>query len=107
MTQPFSIGLFLARVLPGSHITMEHMRVGNGIWMPQHIEIRAAAKIFFIKSLIIDKVLIYLDYRPAQTAPLPSGETGRSREHEGFGLVSESAAPKHRITPHSFATSRV
>jgi len=25
------IGLFPARVLPGSHITMEQMRVGNGI----------------------------------------------------------------------------
>ena len=31
VTQPLSIGLFLARVLPGSHITMEQMRVGNGI----------------------------------------------------------------------------
>ena len=65
--QPFSIGLFLARVLPGSRITMEQVRVGDGIWMPKYIEIRAAAKIFFIKSLIIDKVMTYSDYRPAQT----------------------------------------
>jgi hypothetical protein len=71
--QPFSIGLFLARVLPGSRITMEQVRVGDGIWMPQHIEIRAAAKIFFIKSLIIDKVLIYSGYGPAQTGITATG----------------------------------
>ena len=28
--QPFSIGLFLARVLPGSHITMEQVRSVTG-----------------------------------------------------------------------------
>ena len=65
VTQPFSMGLFLARVLPGSHITMEQTRVDEGIWMPQHVEIRAAAKIFFIKSLVIDQVLTYSEYRLA------------------------------------------
>lgn len=63
--QPFSIGLFLARVLRGSHITMEQTRVDGGIWMPAHIEIRAAAKIFFFKSLVIDRVLTYSGYRLA------------------------------------------
>ena len=66
VTQPFSMGLFLARVLPGSHITMEQTRVDGGIWMPQHVEIRAAAKIFFIKSLVIDQVLTYSEYRLAE-----------------------------------------
>ncbi len=36
--QPFSIGLFLVRVLSGSHITMEQTRVDRGIWMPEHVE---------------------------------------------------------------------
>jgi hypothetical protein len=71
--QPFSIGLFLARVLRGSHITMEQTRVDGGIWMPQHIEIRAAAKIFFFKSLVIDRVLTYSDYRLAEGG-VPSAE---------------------------------
>jgi hypothetical protein len=66
--QPFSIGLFLARVLRGSHITMEQTRVDGGIWMPEQIEIRAAAKIFFIKSLVIDRVLSYSEYRLAEAA---------------------------------------
>ena len=60
--QPFSMGLFLARVLRGSHITMEQTRVDDGIWMPEHVEVRAAAKIFFVKSLVIDRVLTWSEY---------------------------------------------
>jgi hypothetical protein len=62
--QAFSMGLFFARVLRGSHITMEQTRVDEGIWMPQHIEVRAAAKILFFKSLVIDRVLTYTEYSP-------------------------------------------
>ena len=71
--QPFSIGLFLARVLRGSHITMEQTRVDGGIWMPEHVEIRAAAKIFFIKSRVIDRVLNYSDYRLAEAGVPTTG----------------------------------
>ena len=67
--QPFSMGLFLARVLRGSHITMEQTRVDDGIWMPERVEVRAAAKIFFVKSLVIDRVLTYSEYRPAEALP--------------------------------------
>jgi hypothetical protein len=66
--QPFSMGLFLARVLRGSHITMEQARVDNGIWMPERVEVRAAAKIFFIKSLVVERVLTYSEYRLAQAS---------------------------------------
>jgi hypothetical protein len=71
--QPFSIGLFLARVLRGSHITLEQTRVDGGIWMPQHIGIRAAAKIFFFKSLVIDRVQTYSDYRLAEAGVSAAG----------------------------------
>jgi hypothetical protein len=72
--QPFSIGLFLARVLAGSHITMEQTRIDGGIWMPEHIEMRAAAKIFFVKSLVIDRILTYSDYRLAgASTPMARG----------------------------------
>jgi len=64
--QPFSMGLFLARVLRGSHITMEQTDVEKGLWLPEHIEVRAAAKIFFIMSLVIDRVLTYSEYLPPQ-----------------------------------------
>ncbi len=64
VTQPFSMGLFLARVLRGSHITMEQTRLDEGLWLPGHIEVRADAKILFIKILVIDRVLSYSQYSP-------------------------------------------
>ena len=71
--QPFSMGLFLARVLPGSHITMEQARIADGIWMPAHVEVRAAARIFFVKSLVIEHALTYSEYQlPQKGAPTES-----------------------------------
>lgn len=67
VTQPFSMGLFFARVLRGSRITMEQQYVNEGLWMPEHVEVRAAAKILFIKSLVIDRVLTYSEYSPPPT----------------------------------------
>jgi hypothetical protein len=66
--QPFSMGFFLARVQPGSHITMEQTRVDDGMWMPKLIQVRAAAKIFFLKNLAIEKVLRYSEYARSQPA---------------------------------------
>ena len=63
VTQPFSLGLFLARVLQGSHITMEQTRVDEGIWMPQRVEVRAAARILFVKSLVIERAVTYSEYK--------------------------------------------
>ncbi len=65
--KPFSMGLFLVRLLCGSHITMEETRV-NGVWMPERVEVRAAAKIFFVKSLVIERVLTYSEYRLVQAS---------------------------------------
>jgi hypothetical protein len=68
------MGLFLARVQRGSHITMEQTRVADGIWMPERIEVRASAKILFLKSLVFDKILTYSDYRLAQNEVLVAAE---------------------------------
>jgi hypothetical protein len=64
---PFSMGLFLVRLLPGSQIKMEQTRIDDGIWMPERVEVQALAKIFFVKSLSIDRVMIFSDYRLPQT----------------------------------------
>ncbi len=61
--QPISIGLFVARILPGSHITMEQTRVDGTIWAPEQVEVRAAAKILLVKSLVVERVLTYSGYR--------------------------------------------
>ncbi len=75
--QPFSMGLFLARVLPGSHIKMDQIRVADGVWLPERVEVRASAKIFFVKSLVIDKILTYSDYRLAQNGMFATAGTAR------------------------------
>jgi hypothetical protein len=69
VTQSFSMGLFVARVERGSHIIMEQTSVGDGVWVPKRIEIRATARILFVKSLDIDRILTYSDYRPAADGP--------------------------------------
>jgi hypothetical protein len=71
--QPFSMGLFLVRLLRGSHITMEQTRVDGGIWMPERVEVRAAAKIFFVKSLVIDRILTYSEYKLPQAGLATTG----------------------------------
>jgi hypothetical protein len=69
VTQSFSLGLILARVERGSHIIMEQTCVGESVWVPKRVEIRATARILFLKSLDIRRTLTYTDYRPASDGP--------------------------------------
>jgi hypothetical protein len=81
VTQSFSMGLFVARVQRGSHIVLEQKNVGDAVWMPQRLEVRASARIFFLKSLAIsfiicsrliprvEKNFTYSDYRPEADGP--------------------------------------
>ncbi len=62
VTQSFSMGLFVARVQRGSHIVLEQTCVADGVWVPKRLEVRASARILFLKSLDIDRILIYSDY---------------------------------------------
>jgi len=70
VTQTFSLGLFVARVLRGSHITMEQSSFDDGIWLPKRIELRASTKILFVKSYDINRILTYSDYQLPQPAAL-------------------------------------
>src|ERR1700745_2319648 len=65
VTQSFSMGLFVARVQRGSQITLEQTCVGDAVWVPKRLEMRASAKIFLLKSFDIARILTYSDYRPA------------------------------------------
>jgi hypothetical protein len=62
VTQSFSMGLFVARVLRGSRIILEQTCVGDSVWVPKRLEVRASARIVFLKSLDIDRILTYSDY---------------------------------------------
>jgi hypothetical protein len=65
VTQSFSMGLFVARVQRGSHIILEQTSVGDGVWVPKRLEMRASARILFLKSLDIERILSYSDYLPS------------------------------------------
>jgi hypothetical protein len=65
VTQAFLMGLFVARVQRGSHIVMEQMLVGDGVWVPKRVEIRASARIFFVKSFEMDRIYTYSEYFPS------------------------------------------
>ena len=69
VTQSFSIGLLVARVQRGSHIIMEQTCVGDAVWVPKRVEMKASAKILFLKSLDLERILTYSDYRPAVGGP--------------------------------------
>jgi hypothetical protein len=69
VTQSFSMGLFVARVQRGSHIILEQTCVGDAVWVPKRLEVRASARILFLKSLDIDRILTYSDYRRAADGP--------------------------------------
>jgi hypothetical protein len=57
VTQSFSVGLFVARVGRGSHIILEQMNVGEAVWVPKRVEVRASARILFLKSLDVNRTL--------------------------------------------------
>jgi hypothetical protein len=69
VTQSFSMGLFVARVQRGSHIVMEQISVGDAVWVPKRLEVRASARILFLKSLDIERILTYSDYYPEADGP--------------------------------------
>jgi hypothetical protein len=62
VTQAFSMALFVARVLPGTHITLQEARLGKDVWVPKRMEVRASARILFLKRLEIDRILSYFNY---------------------------------------------
>jgi hypothetical protein len=61
--ESFSIGLFLVRLLRGSLVTIEQSRVEDGVWLPLRVDVRATAKILLVKSVVIERLLTYSDYR--------------------------------------------
>jgi hypothetical protein len=69
VTQSFTMGLFVARVLRGSHILMEQTRVTESVWVPRRLEMHASAKILFLKSIDMQRILTYSDYRPGADGP--------------------------------------
>jgi len=75
--EPISIGLIFARVQPGSHIVFEQTRVNDGIWLPKRVQVRADARILFVKTYQADEIFTYSDYRPAHAREVASSSGAR------------------------------
>jgi hypothetical protein len=69
VTQSFSMGLFVARVQRGSHIILKQISVSDAVWVPKRLEVRASARILFLKSLDTERILTYSDYYPEADGP--------------------------------------
>ncbi len=63
------MGLFIARVQLGSRIMLEQKNVGDAVWVPQRLEVQASARILLLKSLTIERIFTYSDYRPEADGP--------------------------------------
>jgi hypothetical protein len=69
VTQSFSMGLFVARVQRGSRIVLEQTNVGDAVWVPERMEVRGSARILCLKSLTVERIFTYSDYRLEADGP--------------------------------------
>jgi hypothetical protein len=65
VTDSFALGLFVARVQRGSRLTLEQLSLGDAVWLPKRIELRAGARVLFVKNFDVHRILTYSDYRLA------------------------------------------
>jgi len=63
------MGLFVARVQRGSRIVLEQTNLGDAVWVPQRLEARGSARILFLKSLTVERIFTYSDYRLEADGP--------------------------------------
>jgi hypothetical protein len=60
--KPVSIAGFLARVEPGTEFELEQMRISDGVWLPQHFQIRSRSSILFFFHHHINEDDTFFDY---------------------------------------------
>jgi len=57
-----TFGLFLAKLDKGAHFTIEQARINDEIWLPQHVNVVADARLLF-KHFDLSSDITYRDYR--------------------------------------------
>jgi hypothetical protein len=57
-----SVGLFLVRVAKGSRATLDLTCVGDGIWLPDSLQVFASARLGLLKTLRIEQSVHYSRY---------------------------------------------
>lgn len=67
VTAPLSFGLGLFRVAPGGSLHFEQTRVNDEIWLPSKAEIRADARVAYVRKLRAEMDIRYRDYKKFQS----------------------------------------
>jgi hypothetical protein len=58
-----SIGLILARIGAGAHITLDMDRIAQGFWAPHEITINGEARVLMVHTKNLDEHLTFTEYR--------------------------------------------
>lgn len=86
------VGLFLVRVAKGSRVTLELTRVGEGVWMPDLLQVFASARLGLLKTLHINEQIHYSRYTSVPAAArkvyLADGPDARSARLNRFPTAS-------------------
>ena len=62
-----SIGLFLARLSPGSSLFFEQRRVNDELWLPSEARVKVDGRLAVLKKLRQEAVVTFSNYRKFQT----------------------------------------
>jgi hypothetical protein len=62
-----SFGMALFRISPGGVIHFEQTRVNDDVWLPSRVQIRADARLAYIKKMRTEIDITYRDYKKFQT----------------------------------------
>jgi hypothetical protein len=63
---PISFGLGLLWLAPGSILNFDQVRVGDEVWLPAHISVRADARVAYLRKLREELDVTYRDYQKFQ-----------------------------------------
>jgi hypothetical protein len=78
------MGLFLVRVAKGSRATLELTCLNDGVWLPDHLQVLASARLGFLNALRIEQNIQYSLYRRVPTDartiyPAEAADAGSAR----------------------------
>jgi hypothetical protein len=63
-----SVGLFLARIYKGSHITVEQTEVNDEVWLPSHVQLKVDVRLALLKDFKVEQEQTFRDYKKFRTS---------------------------------------
>ncbi|MGB9236881.1 MAG: hypothetical protein WCC04_20925 [Terriglobales bacterium] len=62
-----AFGVFLARIHKGAHIVVDLTKINDEVWLPEHVQVRADAKVVLLKTYREDIEQTFRDYKKFRT----------------------------------------